>query len=116
MTFQFEDLDVYNKSLSFVDAIYSATATYPKHELFCLTSQLRRAAISIPSNVAEGSARTKKEFGRFVDISRGSTFECVTLLKVSLEQGYLKSDVYEKLEEALVELSKMLSGLKRSLK
>lgn len=89
MAFSFENLDVYNKAIDFVSSIYSLTKAFPPEEMFGLTSQIRRAAVSIPSNVSEGSARSKKDFSRFIDMARGSVFECVTLLQVSFKQGYI---------------------------
>lgn len=115
MGFNFEKLDVYEKSIDFADDIYKLAKGYPKEEMFCLVSQLRRAAVSISANIAEGSARSKKDFARFLDISRGSVFECVVLLKVSLKQGYFGEEVFERFEGGLTDISKMLSGLKRSI-
>ena len=115
MGFNFEDLDVYSKAIDFVSGIYSLTKTFPKDEMFGLTGQLRRAAVSIPANIAEGPARSKKEFGRFIDIARGSVFECVTLLQISLKQRYVDGNKFIDLTNELTDLSKMLSGLKRSI-
>lgn len=115
MKFNFEKLDVYKKSNDFVSQVYSLTKNFPKEETFGLTSQLRRAAVSISLNVAEGSARSKKDFSRFIDMARGSIFECVTILQISLKQNYVEESKFEQLEDHLVEISKMLSGLKRSL-
>jgi len=115
MAFSFENLDVYNKAIDFVSSIYSLTKAFPKEEMFGLTSQIRRAAVSIPSNVSEGSARSKKDFSRFIDMARESVFECVTLLQVSLKQGYISQKKFADLRNELTDLSKMLSGLKRSL-
>ena len=115
MSFNFENLDVYNKALVFVNSVYSLTRAFPKDEMFGLTSQLRRAVISVPSNISEGSSRSKKDFSRFIDIARGSVFECVTLLQVSLKQGYINQKNFIDLKNELTDLSKMLSGLKRSI-
>jgi four helix bundle protein len=112
--FKFEELVVYQKAIVFVDKIYSLTKKYPRDEMFGLTGQLRRAAVSISLNIAESSARTKKEFNRFLDMARGSVFECVAILQISLKQNYINKSV-EELKEYIVEISKMLSGLKHSL-
>ena len=115
MAFSFENLDVYNKAVDFVSNIYSLTKAFPKEEMFGLTSQIRRAAVSIPSNVSEGSARSKKDFSRFIDMARGSVFECVTMLQISFKQGYINNEKSDDLKNKLTDLSKMLSGLKRSI-
>jgi four helix bundle protein len=115
MSFKFEELTVYQKAIDFVNAIYTLTKKFPNDETFALTSQLRRAAVSISLNIAEGSARSKKDFGRFIDMARGSVFECVTILKIALRQNYLSQSEFNNLENDLIELSKMLSGLKRKL-
>jgi four helix bundle protein len=115
MGFNFEELDVYRKAIDLVNNIYSLTKPFPKEEVFGLTSQLRRAAVSIPTNISEGTARTKKDFSRFIDIARGSVFECVTLLQISIKQGHIDNRKYAELRNDLTELSKMLSGLKRSV-
>jgi len=91
------------------------TKKYPKEEMFGLTSQFRRAAVSISVNIAEGSAKTKKDFSRFVDMARGSVFECVTILQISERLNYISRSRFNELRDKLVEMSKMLSGLKRSL-
>jgi four helix bundle protein len=77
---------------------------------------LRRASLSILLNIAEGTSRTKKDFSRFINMARGSVFECAAILQVSLDQDYLEKERYFELKEKLVEISKMLSGLKSSLK
>ena len=115
MAFNFQDLDVYNKAIDLVNSVYSLTKTFPKDEMFGLTGQLRRAAVSIASNISEGSARSKKDFSRFIDMARGSVFECVAMLQVAQQQGYVNDGRTADLENALTDLSKMLSGLKRSV-
>lgn len=114
--FNFEKLDVYNKANEFVNGIYMLTRKYPKEETFGLVSQLRKAAVSIPMNIAEGSSRSKKDFTRFVDMAKGSIFECVSILEISQKQNYIDKEKFKDLKSNLVEISKMLSGLKMSLK
>src|SRR6056297_3458131 len=89
MTFQFEKLEVYKDALDTVDKIYKITKNFPKDEMFGITSQLRRAGVSIPSNIAEGSSRGSNEFSHFIDIGLGSCYECVPLLEVSKRQEYI---------------------------
>ncbi len=115
MGFNFEKLDVYEKSIDFVNQVYLATKNYPKEEMFGLTNQFRRAAVSISLNIAEGSAKTKKDFNRFVDMARGSVFECIAILQISERLSYISQPRFDELRDRLVEISKMLSGLKRSL-
>ena len=115
MGFNFENLEVYQKSINFVNEVYLTTRNYPKEEMFGLTSQFRRAAVSISLNIAEGSAKTKKDFSRFVDMARGSIFECITILQISEKLNYVGHVKINELRDRLSEISKMLSGLKRSL-
>jgi len=115
MGFNFEKLEVYQKSINFVNEVYLTTRNYPKEEMFGLTSQFRRAAVSISLNIAEGSAKTKKDFSRFVDMARGSIFECITILQISEKLNYVGHVKINELRDRLIEISKMLSGLKRSL-
>jgi four helix bundle protein len=115
MSFKFEELVVYQKGIEFVEKVYLSTKAYPHEEMFGLTSQLRKAAVSILLNIAEGSARSKKDFSRFIDMARGSVFECAAISKISLKQNYINQSKFNRLESDLAEISKMLSGLKRTL-
>jgi four helix bundle protein len=115
IAFNFEQLDVYHLAVDLVNDIYILTKRFPREEIFGLTSQLRRAGVSIASNIAEGSARTNKEFAHFVNISRGSVLECVTLLEVAYKQNYLAEKEFMEAKAKLVRLSKMLSGLRRAV-
>lgn len=90
--YRFEKLRVWQKAMDFCTLVYEKTKNYPKEEIFGLTSQFRRAATSIPLNIAEGSAcQTKKEFVLFLTIALRSQYECVTIIKLSFRLGILKS-------------------------
>ena len=92
MSFEFEKLEVYKKGLIFANDIYNLTKKFPKEEQFGITSQLRRAALSISVNIAEGSGRTKKDFKHFLTMARTSAHECIPLLKLSRLQKYISED------------------------
>ena len=81
--FKFEELRVYQEALEFTDEIYTITSKFPREEMFGLTNQLRRSAVSIALNIAEGTSRTKKDFCHFLDIARGSCYESVANLTIS---------------------------------
>ncbi len=85
-----KELDVWNKSISFVSRVYEVTREYPRDELYGMTFQMRRAAVSVPSNISEGAARqSTKEYVRFLYISLGSASELDVQLTISLNLGYL---------------------------
>jgi four helix bundle protein len=114
--FKFEKLEVYQKTLKFIDKIYSITKKFPKEEMFSLTDQLKRAALSILTNIAEGCGRYyKKDMSQFIRIARSSAFECVGLLQVAYNQKYISNFEYLQLYKDLQEISKMLNGLMKSL-
>ena len=107
-----KDLTVWQKSISFVTDIYKATKSFPKEELFGLTSQMRRAAISIPSNIAEGHGRhSKKELVRFLSISLGSASELETQLIISKNLDFISEDESNQLLSCNEEIIKMLVSL-----
>lgn len=107
-----KDLNVWKESIALVTLIYEKTKSFPKDELFSLTSQIRRSAISIPSNIAEGAAReSNKEFLRFLFISQGSISELDTQLLIANNLNFLSKDDYVELAEKLVSIRKMLAGL-----
>ncbi|HJZ41580.1 MAG TPA: four helix bundle protein [Bacteroidales bacterium] len=111
-----KDLILWQKSIEFVTDIYRVTRNYPKEELYGLTNQLRRAAVSVPSNIAEGAARsTKKEFNQFLHISLGSLSEIETQLIISENLGYLSKGDSALNIEKLTEIRRMLLGLIASL-
>ena len=110
----YKDLDVWKKSIELVTEIYSITANFPNEEKYGIVSQIRRAAVSIPSNIAEGCARfSDKENLRFLDIARGSLAELETQLIISKNLGFIDSD---NLIKKISPIAQMLSGLKRHLK
>jgi len=110
------DLVVWQKSIEFVTKIYETTNNFPKEELFGLTSQLRRAAISIPSNIAEGFARKhNKELIQFLYVSLGSSVEIETQLLIAKNINYINDEIYISLTNHLSEISKMIIGLIRKI-
>jgi four helix bundle protein len=114
--FGFERLDVWAKAIDFADTVYSVTRDFPSDERFGLTNQMRRAAVSISSNIAEGSSRNSpKDFARFIEIATGSLFEVVSQSFIGRNQGLLSSEEFEILYVAAEEQGRMLSGLRRSL-
>ncbi len=113
--FQFENLHLYKRAVVFSKEIYITTMDWPKSEIFGLINQIRRAAVSVVLNIAEGSSRTKKDFSHFLDLARGSLFECVAALEIALQCKYIISSKYNSIYTECDELSRMISGLKKSL-
>jgi four helix bundle protein len=110
-------LDVWKRAIKFVEQIYKTTSSFPSEEKFGLTSQMRRSAVSIPSNIAEGAARNStKEFINFLHISQGSVAELETQIIISKNLQFLDSQMEELLLKELDEISKMIIGLQRSLR
>jgi len=109
-------LVAWQKAVELVTEIYKMTEGFPKKEEFGITSQLRRAAISVPSNIAEGLTRkTKKDKLHFLNIAQASLSEIDTQIEISLRLGYVSQQVYEDVEIRVVEVEKLLSGLIRSI-
>src|SRR5712691_669873 len=103
-----ERLDVWTKSIEFVVAVYKATERFPKDERFGLTSQLRRAAVSIPANIAEGAGRKSyKEFAHFLSNSQGSASEAETELLLANRLSYFEKQSYIELRSAFDEIGRM---------
>ncbi len=110
-------LNVWSDAVDLAQQIYKVTERFPSNEQFGLTSQVRRAAVSIPSNIAEGAARqTKKEFLNFLHIAKGSLSELDTQLEIVRRLEYLDQARWEALDERLEWIDRMLSGLVRSLR
>lgn len=112
----YQDLDVWRKAMALTKDIYRITSSFPGEERFGLTNQMRRAAVSIPSNVAEGHARVgRNEFRHFISVAMGSTAELETQILLSADLGYLQESEKENLSMRLDTIGKMLRGLYKSL-
>ena len=112
-----EKLDVWTKSIEFVVHVYREAEGFPKEEKFGLTSQLRRAAVSIPANIAEGAGRqSAKEFAHFLSTAQGSASEVDTELLIANRLGYLVEDKYMTLRRELDDIGRMISGLSRHVR
>lgn len=110
-------LDVWRRSMELVKDIYGATNAFPKSEIYGLTSQMRRASVSIPSNLAEGAARKgTRELQQFLNIAQGSISELDTQIELASMLNYIGRELYDNLLEKLTIISKMLFGLSKSLK
>jgi molybdopterin synthase sulfur carrier subunit len=113
--FNFQKLKVYNNAIEFVSDIYILTKKFPKEELYGIVNQIRRASISISLNIAEGSSSSKTEFRRYIRMARGSIYECVSLLEISLKLKYISVDEYKNYYQKCASLSQMISALIKSL-
>jgi len=112
-----KDLNVWKDSIELVKNIYLITSKFPKNEVYGLTSQIRRSAVSIPSNLAEGAARqTKKEFSQFIFIALGSLSELKTQLIIAKEIKFINNFEFNEINEKITLIRKMLLGLNKSLK
>ncbi len=116
MMFRFEKLDVWHRAIEFADSVYSVTRQFPSDERFGLTSQMRRAAVSVSSNIAEGSGRVSdKDFARFIEIAYGSVMEVVSQAEIAHRQHILSEEARHQLNQQANELARMLSGLRAKL-
>ena len=112
----YRDLLVWQKSMALAKAIYQITAAFPSEEKFGLISQMRRAAVSVPSNIAEGQARnTTGEFVQFISHAEGSLAELDTQLTLAVELNFLPTEKASLSLDAVAELRRMLNGLRRSV-
>lgn len=112
----FKDLKVWQKAVDFAVKIYSVTRAYPNDEKFGLVSQMRRVGVSIPSNIAEGCAKTSsKSFVNSLEVSLGESFELETQLIISERVGILDSETAKEMESDLSEVQRMIIGLKTSI-
>ena len=116
MVRDYRDLLIWQGAMKLVAAIYKATATFPAAEIYGLTNQIRRAAVSVPSNIAEGHGRENDgDFNRFLAIARGSLAELQTQLILSGELGFAEQRVVASLLENTEELARMIRGMQKTL-
>jgi four helix bundle protein len=114
--FRFEKLDVWQRSIAFAELIYKATRSFPSEERFGLTNQMRRAAVSVSSNIAEGSGRVSGvDYARFLEIAYASLMEVVSQAALAKRQGLMTPNDYSAVYNEAEELARMLSGLRSTL-
>jgi len=114
--FNFEKLETWHDAIAFADLVYQLTRKFPDEERFGLTNQMRRAAVSISSNIAEGCSRSSRmDYARFVELATGSVFEVVSQATIGRNQNFLSDTSYRQLYKAAEKQSRMLSGLRKSL-
>jgi len=112
----YADLIVWQKAMNFVEAVYRTSAQFPAEERYGLTSQLRRAAVSVPSNIAEGQGRhSRREFHRFLRVAHGSLREAETQIQIADRLRYVSPTTSGKLMSAAAEVGRLLNGLAKSL-
>ena len=108
----FRNLIVWQKAMDLVELTYVQTKIFPSEELYCLTQQMRRSAISVPSNIAEGYGRNQtKDYIRFLRISSGSLYELETQYEIAFRLGYIKEQSYREISSLALEVEKMLASL-----
>jgi four helix bundle protein len=112
----YKELKIWQKSVDVAVRIYEITKDFPREELYGLTSQIRRSAVSIPSNIAEGAGRnTKKDFNNFLGISNGSSCELETQLIISHRVNFMEQAILESIQQDIIEIQKMNWSLKKTL-
>src|SRR5579864_3658047 len=117
MAHSYRQLLVWQKARSLAVAVYRTTETFPKSETYGLTSQLRRASVSVASNIAEGQGRlTKGEFRHFLGQARGSLLEVETQLSISLDLHLLEEDEFQNLQHRSFEVRRLINGLIESMR
>ena len=113
----YKDLNVWQKAYQLCLNVYKATKDFPKEELYCLASQIRRAAVSVPSNIAEGHGRkTRPEYIQFLHVAYGSICELETQISLSGDLQYIKEDKLKDFQKDIGDVERMLKALIRSLK
>lgn len=114
---KYKDLIIWQRSVDLATAIYMATSKFPQEEKYGLISQMRRSAISIPSNIAEGAGRSSdKEYRRFLDIAYGSAYELETQIFISFNLEFIQKESFQVLTEEIDEIQKMIFSFSKQLK
>ena len=117
MAQHFKDLVAWQKAMDLVEAVYVSTERFPQKETYGLTSQIRRAAVSVPSNIAEGQAKfSKREFRHYLRSAKGSLAELETQIIIATRLNYLTQNTSEQLTSLIRELGRVLAGLISSLR
>ncbi|MFG6685539.1 four helix bundle protein [Mariniflexile sp. HNIBRBA6329] len=111
----YKNLRIWQLGLEITNDISDILIEFPKHERYDLSSQMSRCSVSIPSNIAEGSAKTDKSFSNYLDISLGSSFELGTQLLVANHRKYINADILKKLENKIEEFQRMTMGFQNGL-
>jgi four helix bundle protein len=112
-----EKLEAWSQAINFVVDVYKSTETFPKEEKFGLTSQIRRAAVSVPANIAEGAGRrSDKEFAHFLSNAQGSASELETELIIAHRLGYLNENTFSELNNSLSRIGRLITGLSQHLR
>jgi four helix bundle protein len=113
----YQDLIAWQKTMDLVEVVYRTSSNFPKEEIYGLTSQLRRAAVSVPSNIAEGEGRgtSKRDFRRCLRIAYGSLRELETQILISKRLSYLDDDELRRVLDLAAEVGRLINGLSRSL-
>ena len=108
----YRDLIVWQKSMNWVTLVYSILESFPESEKFGLVSQIKRSSVAIPSNIAEGYGRNyKKDYARFLQIARGSLYECQTQIEIAVNLGFIKREQIQEVSDLSIEIEKMLNSL-----
>lgn len=115
MNHNFKNLKIWIFSMEITSEIHKVCLEFPKYETYGLISQMNRASVSIPSNIAEGSNRTDKHFAQFLNISLGSSFELQTQLLIACRHKYISEETTTNIEHKIIELQKMIAGFIRKL-
>lgn len=113
--FIFEDLEVYQKALDFIDQVYAIVEEFPKSELYNLSSQFKRASLSVALNTAEGQGDTNAQFNRYLQIAANSVKECIVCSTMARRQKFITEEQDTLNRSKLAQLSKMIKGLQKYL-